>query len=296
MLEILPLLIFTTCGGIAAGAYVIWALASLCMPGCALTQGTAADASDPAVVQDQPEVPSADQSETTSDETTKAASKAGRAWLFPLTCIVLLGVGLLGTLMHLGQPLRFINGMSNPASMISQESYWAIAFGILMVVDLLLARAKGSAVVWVRWLAALAACGLMYVTGLAYFDCTFIVMWSDAITLPLFIVGDLAMGAALCMLFASSERERLLHLFNVAFAVAWFAVACSYGVFAGAVGFQVGAIVAGALLGPLAAAVVSVAFIQRKLSVRTAAIAIVVCAVLGVLLVRGAFFAAGVLG
>ena len=94
--HILPLLVFTTLAGTAAGAYAVNAVR--------LPQ--------------------------------KGAQE--RAWLFPLVCLVLLGVGLLGTLAHLGQPLRFINGMANPASMISQESYWSIAFGIVLVVDLAL--------------------------------------------------------------------------------------------------------------------------------------------------------------
>lgn len=48
-----------------------------------------------------------------------------------------------GTLAHLGQPLRFMNGMANPASDISQESYWAIALGIVIVVDLVISWRSG---------------------------------------------------------------------------------------------------------------------------------------------------------
>lgn len=49
----------------------------------------------------------------------------------------------MGTLAHLGQPLRFMNGMANPASGISQESYWAIALGIVIVVDLVISWRSG---------------------------------------------------------------------------------------------------------------------------------------------------------
>lgn len=51
-----------------------------------------------------------------------------------------------GTLAHLGQPLRFMNGMANPASGISQESYWAIALGIVTVVDLVISWRGGKTV------------------------------------------------------------------------------------------------------------------------------------------------------
>lgn len=56
-----------------------------------------------------------------------------------------------GTLVHLGQPLRFMNGMANPASGISQESYWAIALGIVIVIDLVISWRSGKTVRAVRW-------------------------------------------------------------------------------------------------------------------------------------------------
>ena len=72
--------------------------------------------------------------------------EAKTPWLFPLVCVVLLDIGLCGTLAHLGQPLRFMNGMANPASGISQESYWAIALGIVIVVDLVISWRGGKTV------------------------------------------------------------------------------------------------------------------------------------------------------
>lgn len=102
ILHVLPLLVFTTFAGFAAGAYAVDAVC-----------GNGREAKTP--------------------------------WLFPLVCVVLLGIGLCGTLAHLGQPLRFMNGMANPASGISQESYWAIALGIVIVVDLVISWHGGRA-------------------------------------------------------------------------------------------------------------------------------------------------------
>lgn len=259
MLEILPLLIFTTCGGVAAGAYVMSALSQ------ALALG-------------------------------EPAAQGAKSWLFPLVCVVLLGVGLLGTLAHLGQPLRFMNGMSNPASMVSQESYWSIAFGIVMLADGLLAKFKGSSPAALRWIGAALGCGLMVVMGLAYHQCAFIPAWTGAITLPVFIVGDLAMGCALCLLFAQVEKTvDGLHAVGAAVSLAWLAVIVGYGVHLLGTGEGVGLLVAGAVAGPVAAAVASALALRGKLTQRQAGVAVLVLTVVGVLFVRSAFFAAGVL-
>lgn len=262
MLEILPLLVFTTFGGIAAGAYVMNAFG--------LIAG--------------------------SYEAKSSSDEDGRAWLFPLVCIALLGVGLVGTLMHLGQPLRFINGMMHPSSMISQESYWAIAFGVVMVVDLALSKVKGSSFAAVRVIGAIAACGLMVVTGLAYQACAFIPAWSGVITIPLFIVGDLAMGAGLCLVFAKSEGlVRALHVGNIAVSFGWVAVVFGYAIHLVGIGADVALVAAGAVIGPVAAAVVSALALKGALAAKPASWAVLACSAIGVLLVRGAFFAIGIL-
>ena len=254
--EILPLIVFTTCGGIAAGAYGMSALGLLCGE--------------------------------------KAAEADKRGWLFPLVCIVLLGVGLLATLMHLGQPLRFVNGMANPASMISQESYWAIAFGVVMVIDLLVAKLKGQAMAAVRWIGALVGFGLMVVTGLAYYDCVFLPAWATAVTIPLFIVGDLLMGAGLVLLFERAEMPRTLHAFTVMAALAWVAVAVGYAVYLMGLGMDTGLVFASIVVA-LGAGAVSACVLAGKMPAATAKIVVLVLAVVAVVLARWAFFAAGVL-
>lgn len=252
--EILPLIVFTTCGGLAAGAYGMSALGMLCAE--------------------------------------KGAAEK-RPWLFPLVCIVLLGLGLLATLAHLGQPMRFVNGMANPASMISQESYWAIAFGVVMVVDLVLAKVRG-AVAAVRWVGALVGFGLMVVTGLAYYDCTFLPAWATAVTIPLFIVGDLLMGAGLVLLFDTAEEPRTLQAFAVVAALGWVAVAVGYGVYLGGMGLDAALVWVSVALAVVAGAV-AVCALAGKVPAGIAKLAVLVLAVVAVVLARWAFFAAGVL-
>ena len=147
MISEFPLFLFTTLGGLAAGAYVAAAI-----------------------------FPDGDR-------------KPKRPWLFPLACLALLGVGLLGVLGHLGRPERFLLAMSNPSSMI--------AVGVLMLVDFVLLLRRGTSPGAVRVVAAVAAVGLMCIMGWAYFTSYGNPAWATWQTLPLFVLGDLAMGAAL---------------------------------------------------------------------------------------------------
>ena len=126
---------------------------------------------------------------------------AKRPWLFPLVCIVLLGAGLLGCLGHLGRPLMFLNALSNPSSMISQEAYWSIAFGVVLLIDVILCFAKSSSPRVLRIVGAVAAAGLIVVMGNAYFTGYGVVAWTSWATWPLYLVGDLAMGTALLGVF-----------------------------------------------------------------------------------------------
>lgn len=258
MIEILPLLVFTTFAGIAAGAYVVAALSSAITP---------------------------------------AEGGAGaKPWVFPLVCMVLLAVGLVGTLAHLGQPLRFINGMMNPGSMISQECYWAIAFGVLLVVDVAFSWFKGATLAAVRWVGAVAACGLMVVTGLAYQACAFMPAWSDTITVPVFAVGDLALGMGLYLLFAKDDAAlRALHLGNLILSLAWLAVIAGYGVHLAGIGEGVALVVAGGIIGPVVSGALSALWLAGNASKQLAGYGVLVCMVVGTVLVRAAFFAAGVL-
>lgn len=253
---ILPLLAFTTFGGIAAGAFVVKAF-----------------------------------------DSGKAASINGNgpktAWLFPLVCIALLAVGLLGTLAHLGQPLRFINGLSNPASMISQEAYWAIGFGIVLVADLVIAKVKGNSNVAVRVIGAVAACGLMLVTSIAYAKSLGIPAWNTYITVPFFVLGDVAAGASLCLLFASEKIERTLQLVTVALNGAWLIGLAAYALHLYSIGGSMGTMALAALIGPVACMVIAGCARAGKIPGRTAAIVLIALSFVGIVVTRYAFFAAG---
>ena len=131
-----------------------------------------------------------------------------RAWLFPLVCLVLLGVGLLGLPMHLGRPERLLTALTHPTAMIAQEAYWSMAFGVVLLIDLVILKTKGSVPRALRAVGAVFALGLMCVMGNAYFVSLAVSAWASWPTFPLFVLGDLAMGAAGVAVLAHVMKER----------------------------------------------------------------------------------------
>lgn len=253
MISEFPLFLFTTLGGLAAGAYVAAAI-----------------------------FPDGDR-------------KPKRPWLFPLACLALLGVGLLGVLGHLGRPERFLLAMSNPSSMIAEEAYWSIAFGVLMLVDFVLLLRRGTSPGAVRVVAAVAAVGLMCIMGWAYFTSYGNPAWATWQTLPLFVLGDLAMGAALWGLMreGSYRSGAFAAAFAMLGALAVASIALAVAHFAGlghnALPFAAAVVlaVAGVAFGLLAW--------KGRLPGAVAPVLAFVCAFAGVAVARYAFYAASVL-
>lgn len=224
-----------------------------------------------------------------------AERETKRPWLFPLVCIVLLGVGLLGVLGHLGRPERFLFALSNPSSMIAEEAYWSLAFGVLMLVDLALRARKGESPRAVGVLGAVAALGLMGVMGWAYFTAYGNPAWAAWPTLALFVAGDLAMGAALFALFDGGLYRKgafalASSVLSVLAAVGMVAVAAR---FAG-LGHGMEPFVVGTVLAVAGAACALLAW-RGKLSGKAAAPVVLACLFVGVAVARYAFYAASIL-
>lgn len=141
--------------------------------------------------------------------------KKNAEFIVYVVALVLLGIGLIASMLHLGQPFRFLNGLSNPSSMISQESYWSIGLGILMLACAILAKMKGEIPTILKGLTAFAACGLLVVSALAYALPLGMIGWSDGSTVPFIILGNLILGTAILALLDKSEgtEPRLLSTF-----------------------------------------------------------------------------------
>lgn len=253
MSEVLPLVLFTTCAGLAVGGYLMAAIFG-----------------DPSVKDGKPQP------------------------VFPIVCLALLGAGLLATLVHLGQPMRFVNGLSNPSSMIAQEGYWSMAAGILMLIDVILVVVKKAAVRPLRAAIAAAGIGVMIVTGLAYYNATGLPVWHGTATMFLMVAGDVALGCALYLLFADGEATAPLRT-SIAVAAAWALTLVAFALQAGGAGADVtAAVVVSGLVGAAAPIAVAAASAAGKLGTRQAGIAVGVLLAVGVIIARCAFFAAGV--
>lgn len=218
------------------------------------------------------------------------------AWAFPLACIVLLGVGLCGTLAHLGHPDRFLNALSNPSSMIAEEAYWSIAFGLLMVVDAAMCKAKGAAPTVVRILGAIAALGLMCVTANAYFVMHGNPVWTSPATLALFVVGDIAMGYAAVALFRPELVAKAGFAISaiVVFALAAVSLAAVAGQFS-AFGYDAVPFVGGLIVGPAAGIVAYALVVSGRIAPKIAVPLSFVLMFIGIAIARYFFYAASIL-
>ena len=214
-----------------------------------------------------------------------------RAWLFPLAMIVLLGIGLLGCLGHLHHPERFMNALWNPMAGITQEAYLSILFGIVLVVDVIVCAVKGSSPRALRIVGAVFGFLLACVMGYAYSTILGVAAWSTPITILLFVVGDLAMGAALWAAlkhdaYTSKPYFTTVVVIEALLLVTLGAIAAH---FAG-IGLSVVPFVAAIVLAPVAH--IALAFAARSGKASWAAVAALVCVLVGVAVARYAFYAA----
>ena len=217
---------------------------------------------------------------------------AKKAWLFPLVCLVLLAVGLAGLPLHLGRPERLFVALSQPGAMIAQEAYWSIALGVILLIDLVISKTKGASPRGLRIVGAIAALGLMLVMSNAYFVSIGVFAWASWQTFLLFILGDLAMGAALLALLESDLAKNGAYLTASAILSALAAV----GVVLETVHFaSVGASMVLLIIGAVVVAVAAVLqFMAKsgKMSTATAAKVAFACAFVGIALARYGFYAA----
>ena len=250
MISEFPLFVFTTLAGLSGGAYVARAVF---------------DSKDSEV-------------------------GAKRAWLLPLVCLVLLGAGLLGCLGHLGRPLMFMNALANPTSMIAEEAYWSIAFGIVVLIDVALCLKKGACPRGLHIAGAVFACVLMAAMSNAYFSSHAVAAWTNLATWPMFIVGDLVMGFALYGAVATMAVEAKAVLPVAVFGVLFALAAAGEAFVFVAAGADAALIVVGAVLAALGAAVA----LATKKDKRTAVVVFVVLFA-AVAIARYGFYAASIL-
>lgn len=216
-----------------------------------------------------------------------------KAWLLPLTCLVLLGLGLLFVLFHLQQPQRFLNALANPTAGITLEAYFSMAFGLFVLIDCALLFFKKKDVRAVQLLGAVFGVGLTCVMGYQYLTSMNVPAWCSWQSLPFFVVLDIAMGAAVYPLFAKGIYGNGTYA-NASLAIQLAGAACLAlealhfaGVGLSPIPFAIGA----------AALAASAFFIVKAKADPAGSNAFIVCAlvIIGVVLARYAYYAASIL-
>lgn len=222
------------------------------------------------------------------------AEKQERPWLAPLTALALLGVGMLGVLFHLKRPALFLLALRNPSAGIAQEAYCGIVLGILLLVLLIVCWRKGQAPKALVWVSAAVGLILTFIMGFAYVVNVGTPAWANWTTVPLFVVGDIAMGLALWALLSKEALANRTFTLTVAIVSGVLAaIMLLTGLHFGFVGNNALLIYAGLVVA--GAGGIAVALAARKESAGWQAGALFACVIIGVCLSRWGFYAASIL-
>ena len=217
-----------------------------------------------------------------------------RAWVFPLVAVILVAVGGLAAMTHLGRPALMLNVLNNPTASLTMEGLSSGVLALVAVVDFVLAKRSGSANNAVRIVGAIVGVVCMCIVTSAYVTSYGNTAWIATPTWPLFILGDLAAGLGLWMVFrgeADAGLATVTAVVNILFAavLAWQAATFNS---LGAAG--VACIGAGAVIAAVAAVV---AFMARsgKMAPRTAALLVAVIAIVALVVSRYGFYMASII-
>lgn len=219
--------------------------------------------------------------------------KSPRPWLTPLVDIVLLALGSLGVLFHLGRPQLFFLGLRNLSAGIAQEACCAILFGLLLLVQLIVTWRKGASPRVLMWVCALAGFVLTVVMGLAYMPNVGTAAWASWATVPLFVLGDIAMGLALWAVMRNgSLKEKGYLIANVVVLVLLALSLVFEGVQFGSVGMSGVPFFVAVAVASVAGIVLAV--VSAKKGASWQPVALLACVVVGVCISRVAFYAASI--
>lgn len=213
-----------------------------------------------------------------------------RTALVPVLCLVLLGIGLVGCLGHLAHPERFLNALANPRAGIAQEAYCSMAFGLLLAVDAVLALMKKDRPKTLAAVGAVLGLVLAFIMGFAYMANIGTPAWSYWAAVPLYLLGDVAMGAALYALFDGGfVKTRALIAGTLVVCVLFAATLVVEGVHFAAVGYSAVAFYVAAVLSLAVCATLWAS--QRNKSLAYATFALLLVAVC---VARWTFYAASI--
>lgn len=213
--------------------------------------------------------------------------ESDKPWLFPAVVLVLLAISGVALMGHLGRPERMFNAFTNPSSGITLEGLTSMLFGLLVLVDGVMAWQK-KVVKIVPVLAAVAGLLLLCAMGYTYYTFLGTPQWGTVECFPFFILGGISTGAALAAFFVEDGYKSSGLAIGAAIALAAGAVAIlAEGAHFAAVGIDAMPFICGALLTLVAA---GVALYGRKADASWITLCIVVLAFVGTAIARYAFY------
>lgn len=178
--------------------------------------------------------------------------------------------------------------------MIAQEAYWSMGFGVFLFIDLVVLKVKGSTPIVVNVLGSICSIVLMCVMGYAYFVSIGTPAWTSVATIPLFLVGDLAMGLAFwALFFKEASKDRVYVALTFVIEALLLVTLCALAVHFSGVGYSPIPFIVAAVIAPIGASLV-VYLDSRKTESKYVVFAFVL-AVIGVAVARYAFYAASIL-
>ena len=206
----------------------------------------------------------------------------------PICALVLLAIGGIALLLHLGHPERMFFAFSKPAAGIAAEGYATVFFGAMVAIDFLLRLVKSGSKKVVRILCAVGGLWVSCAMGYAYFSYTNVAVWHAPATWLLFLLGNIASGSALYALWV--EGGLTTTPFNRGFLVAQALALVAYCAEAATLasnGEPYGLALAGTVAGPISC--LALGAVARKRALPTAVFTVLAFA--GLALVRYAFYA-----
>ena len=216
-----------------------------------------------------------------------------RPWLFACVCLALLAISGVALLAHLGRPERVLLAFCNLGAGIAQEGVVTLLFSMAVVADLVFCAVRGASPRWLDVVAGVLGLLLACVMGLAYVANVGTPAWTGAGTVPLFVLGDVLMGAGFCAVLNARALETKAFVWGLAAMAVLTAVSMVVvaAYFAG-LGFSMAPFIVGAIAAIGSAAI---AFVAARGGKAWEPWALCACAVVGVAVARWAFYAAAVL-
>lgn len=261
-----PLWAFTILTGIACGSYIAAAL----FPTAAKQP---ADSPDKAISGD---------------------ARAANQWVFPLIALVLIAVGGLCAVAHLGRPQLMLNVLNNPAASITMEGICAGILGVVALIDIIVSKRTGTSPRWIRVIGAVVGIVFMAVVTSAYVTSYGNPSWMATPTFPLFILGDVAVGCALWLAFFDEASKLLMLVSGIIAALFAINLVWEGVVFAGFEQSGTAVIFAGAVFA-IAQAVLSFLDWSGKFKASWVRTALFICAVLALIVSRYGFYMASII-